>query len=135
MANGANTTTPGEVRTSGDIARDIFNNAGELIRAEIRLAKTELKGEAKQAGKAGGLLATAGILAFYGLAAWVAMCIILLAMAVPLWFAAFLMGVILLAAGAIVLLAAKEKWNQVRPPAATLTTLKEDAEWLKHRTI
>jgi uncharacterized membrane protein YqjE len=134
MANGANTTND-EVRTSGDIARDILNSAGELIRSEIRLATVELKTEAKQAGKAGGLFAASGILAFFGAAAWVAMCIILLAMALPLWFAAFIMGVILFGAASIFVLAAKQKWNQVQPPAATLTTLKEDAEWLKHRTI
>ena len=135
MANGIHTTAPGEVRSSGEIARDILNSAGELIRSEIRLAKIELKTEAKHAGWAGGLYAAGGVLAFYGGAAWVATCIILLAMALPLWFAAFIMGVILFGAACIVLLAARQKWSQVRPPAETMATLKEDAQWLKHRTI
>jgi hypothetical protein len=55
----------------GNVSRDLFT----LLRQEIALAKAEVKGEAKKAGKAAGLLGGAGfagylVLLFLSLALW-----------------------------------------------------------------
>ena len=62
-------TSVGELM--GNVSRDLFT----LLRQEIALAKAEVKGEAKKAGKAAGMLGGAGfagylVLLFLSLALW-----------------------------------------------------------------
>lgn len=133
MGNGIDTLSRAEHRSTGEILQDILKSIGELVRSEIVLAKTEARDEAKKAGKAAGLFAGAGVLALFGIAAWVATCIILIAMATPLWFAAFIMGVLLLVAAGIVLVAAAQKWREVHPPQRTIQSVKEDVQWAKQQ--
>ena len=134
MASHTDTLGQNQSRSTIEIVQDILNNIGELIRSEIRLAKTELKEEAAQAGKAGGLFAAAGLVAFYGGAALVAACIIALAMVMPLWFAALIMAIVLVIAAGILFATAREKWKAIKPPERTLETLKDDVKWVKQRT-
>jgi uncharacterized membrane protein YqjE len=133
MGDGIQTVSQTEHRSTGEIVQDILNNIGELVRSEIVLAKTEVRDEAKKASKAGGLFAAAGLLAFYGMAAWIATCMILIAMVTPLWFAVFIMGVVLFVASGIVLVAAVQKWRELRPPERTIQTVKEDVQWAKQQ--
>src|SRR5213075_908 len=114
--------------------QEIIGDVQEIIRSEIRLAKTELKEEGSKAGMAGGLFAAAGLMAFFGFALLEAMCVVLLAMLMPLWIAFLVMAAISLIAGLILFFAGKERWKNVHPVQKTVTSLKEDVEWAKSQT-
>jgi protein-S-isoprenylcysteine O-methyltransferase Ste14 len=56
---------PRQERTLGQLVASATQDISSLIRSEIALAKAELSGQFKKAGKGGGLLAAAGVVLFY----------------------------------------------------------------------
>lgn len=75
----------GTVSSLGDTLRD-------LVRGEVELVKAELKEEASQVGKAGGMLAGGGLLGVTGFMFLMFGVTHLLARKMPLWFSATLVG-------------------------------------------
>ncbi len=72
------TYAKGEVGSIGGLISDISSDLSTLMRQEVALAKAEAKEEASKAGKAGGMLAGAGlaghfVLLFLSLALWMAL--------------------------------------------------------------
>jgi Flp pilus assembly protein TadB len=123
-----------QARSTRDLIQEIIGDVQEIMRSEIRLAKTELKEEGAKAGKAGGFAATGGMLAFFGVALLEGMCVVLLAMLMPLWIAFLVMAVISLCAGGIFFFAARDKWRAFHPAQKTVASLREDLEWAKQQT-
>ena len=52
-----------EERSVSDVFQDILRNLQEMVRSEIRLAKVEIRGEAKQAVSSGVWIAAGGVAA------------------------------------------------------------------------
>lgn len=75
----------GTVSSLGDTLRD-------LVRGEVELAKAELKQEATQVGKAGGMMAGGGLLGVTGFMFLMFGVTHLLARKMPLWFSSTLVG-------------------------------------------
>ena len=121
-------------RSTGDIMQDVVHDFGDIVRAEMRLARAELIETAGRAGKAAGMMggaAVSGLLAGMCLAATG---IVLLAMIMPLWLAALIMAVILLLAAGAMFAMGRTQFGEINPkPERTVQTLKEDIEWAKHR--
>lgn len=114
----------------GDVARDIQN----VMRAEVRLARTEFSEKARRAGRAGGMLGLAGVTGGLAAACFVTACIAALTLVMAVWLSALVMAIVLglVAAGAFV--AGRSRLRQVDPvPQRTIETLKDDIEWAKHR--
>lgn len=116
----------------GSLFSSLSSDMSKLMRQELNLAKVELREEAKEAGKAAGMLGGA---AFAG---WmVAIClsltlIWLLNSWMDLAFAAFLVTLLWAIAAAVLGLSGKKKLQQVNmKPEQTVESLKEDAEWVK----
>jgi uncharacterized membrane protein YqjE len=122
------------LRSTRELVEDIIGDVQEIIRSEIRLAKAELKEEGAKAGKAGGMFAGGGALAFFGFGLLEVMCVVLLAMIMPLWIALLIMAAVSLIAGAILFFAAMDQWRSLHPAQKTITSLKEDLEWAKNQT-
>lgn len=59
------TTDPGQERTLGQLVASATQDISTLVRGEIALAKIEIGAQLKKAGVGGGLLAAAGVIAFY----------------------------------------------------------------------
>jgi hypothetical protein len=59
------TTEPSQERTLGQLVASASQDLGTILRGEIALAKSEVSSQFKKAGLGGGLLAAAGVLAFY----------------------------------------------------------------------
>ncbi|SRR5579871_3567671 len=73
----------------------IASNIQEIVRSEIRLAKTEAKEEAQALGKAGVSLAAGLVVGAYA-AGFIFLCIMFaLGVALPRWLAALIVGVLL----------------------------------------
>ncbi len=98
-----NSATPGSsLRSAAEILRDVIGNIETLIRFEIRLAKLEVQGEAKQAGFAIGALVAGGIIALYGVAFLLVSLHIAVSYTIPPWLSALVIGGVLVLLGSAV---------------------------------
>ena len=105
-----------------------------LVRDEIALAKAELAEKGKHAGIGVGLFGGGGVLAMYGVGAFVATLIIVLDLIMPLWLSALIVTVFLfLVAGILALLGKKQVTKAVPPePKAAIASVKADVDEVKH---
>ena len=117
----------------GDLVSRLSNEAGNLIRTHIELAKTEVKEEVKNAAAGAGLLAggaVAGHLALIVLsiaAGWA------LAEVMPIGLAFLVVGVIWVVVAAVLFVVGRARLRRVEPPKQTLAEIQEDKEWLKQQ--
>lgn len=88
----------------------------QLIRDELRLAQAELTQKGKKAGIGAGLFGGAGLVAVFGVGALVAAAILALALALPGWLSALIVGAVLLAIAGIAALMGKREIAQAAPP-------------------
>ena len=130
MAN----NTIGE-RSAGEIMQDVVRDVGEVVRGEVRLARAEMSQKARQAGKAAGFFGGAAVCGLMAVAALVLAGIAALAMVMPLWAAALVMGVLLACIGGAMYAGGRTKLKDLDPvPEQTVQTIKDDVQWAKHRT-
>lgn len=124
-------------RSLGELLGEMTSNLSTLIRKEIELARVELKDEVRQAGKAGGMLGGAALIAYLGA--------LLLSLALALglsdaldadpWVGLLVVGAIAVGAAAILGVQARNKLQQIDAvPQQTVQTLKEDVQWVKQQT-
>ncbi|MCU1237163.1 MAG: hypothetical protein JWP63_5130 [Candidatus Solibacter sp.] len=122
-------------RSFSELLQDIVRNIQEILRSEIRLAKTEIGQELVKTKSAGALLgggAVAGLFAtFFALLALVYG----LTRVMPDWAAALVVAVVMGVAAAIALTAGKKQLKQVHAtPDKTLHSIKENVEWVQQQT-
>jgi hypothetical protein len=121
-------------RSLGDLLSELNSELRLLVQQELALAKTELKQKLSLLGKDIAYIAGGATLAFVAFQVFVAMLIIVLALIMPLWLSALLVGVIL--AGVAYGLIRKgldglEK-HDIKPDF-TAKSLEEDKEWIKNQ--
>jgi hypothetical protein len=122
-------------RSTGEIMQDVVRDVGEVVRGEVRLARAEISDKAGKAGKAAGFLGGAALCGVMGFGALVAAAIAGLAMVMPVWLAALIMGVLLACIGGAMYAGGKAKLSKIDPvPERTVQTIKDDVQWAKHRT-
>jgi hypothetical protein len=121
-----------EDRSLGELFGDLTRDLSQLMRDEVKLAKTELQDEARKAGKAGGMFGAGAAIGYAALlllsfaAAWG------LAEVMPTGFAFLIVGAVHALIAALLFLKGRSQAKEVRPvPDQTIETLKEDAEWAK----
>jgi tetrahydromethanopterin S-methyltransferase subunit G len=120
-------------RSLGELFSDLARETGTLVRQEVELAKTEMTQKATRVGKDIGFLVAGGAVAYAGfLGILAAIAIGLGQLGVPWWLAALLVGVVVAAVGAFLVqrgLSALRRESLA--PERTVTTIKEDVEWVK----
>jgi len=122
-------------RSAGEIMQDVVRDVGEVVRGEVRLARAEMSEKARQAGKAGGFFGGAAVCGLMAVAAMVAAAIAGLALVMPLWLAALIMGVLLACIGGAMFAGGRAKMKEIQPvPERTVQTIKDDVQWAKQRT-
>jgi drug/metabolite transporter (DMT)-like permease len=125
-------------RSLGTLLRDLAEGSAALVRGEARLARIELSQAATGIGKGTALVATGAVLALLGSLSLVAGLVLLIGdqwlPADQYWLGAL---IVLVIAGAIAIVLARRGMRLLSPsqlaPTETVTTLKEDKEWLKQR--
>ncbi|HLI86753.1 MAG TPA: phage holin family protein [Bryobacteraceae bacterium] len=121
-------------RTTSTILRDIIRDIEQIIRAEVELAKTEMREKVRTAGEASGWLGAAAGLGLLAGACVVMTVIVALALILPLWLAALIMAVVLGAIAGALFLHGLDRIKRAQPVLPETTgTLKENAEWLKRQ--
>lgn len=134
MATSRNEPKPAATEKSlGDLFGDLARDTSRLVRQEVRLAKAEVTEKATKAGKDAALIAGGGVLAFYALGAFFTALIFgLIAMKMPAWGAALLVGVVIAVAAALLIMQGIAGLKRINPiPEQTIETLKEDQKWLR----
>ncbi|MGH9608333.1 MAG: phage holin family protein [Bryobacteraceae bacterium] len=117
-----------------DIVQDVVRDIGNIFRAELRLAGTELKEKFRKGAIPGGMLAAAGLLGFFAMACFIATCIVALTIVLDIWLSVLLMGVLLAIVAGGAFLMGRMALEQIDPvPQQTLETMKDNVEWAKNR--
>jgi len=125
-------TDSGE-RSLGELFGDLSRETSTLVRQEVTLAKAELTQTATQVGKDVGFLAVGGAIAYAGLLALVAAVVLgLVALGLPAWLSALIVGVVVAGGGyALVRRGLSALKGVDMAPRQTMETLKEDVTALK----
>jgi hypothetical protein len=121
-------------RSLGELFGDLSREISTLFRQEVQLARAEITSKIPKLGKDIGFLVAGGVVAYTGVLALVATAIIALAYALPWWLAALIVGVVVTAAGLLLVqrgIAALR--GESLAPQQTMATLKEDAQWAKEQ--
>jgi Putative Actinobacterial Holin-X, holin superfamily III len=115
-----------EERTLGQLVAQASEDLTSLVRAEIALAKAEIRADARNAAFAGGLFGAAGYL---GLLASVTLVITvayaLVAVGLRPWLAFLIVSVVLLLIAGILALVGRSRLRRLKPPERTIRTTKE----------
>jgi uncharacterized membrane protein YqjE len=122
-----------EEPTLGALVHDLSQQIPELVRAELRLAQTEMTEKGKRAGLGIGMFGAAGLLAYFGVAALLTTAVLALDLVMPAWLAALIVAVVLFAAAGGVALAGRKQVQQATPPVPehAVEGVKEDIATIK----
>jgi hypothetical protein len=135
MAVSSGSPTDTRERPIGEVARDLTKDVSLLVRQEIELAKAEMSEKGRTAATGLGMLGGAGVLALAATGALTAFLIVVLAIFLPDWLAALLVGLALAGLAYLVMQRGKERVQEAGTPVPeqTIDTVKEDVEWAKTR--
>ena len=112
-----------------ELVSEFLDQGKRLVRAEVQLARAEMKTEVKKASAGAGLLAGGGLVMLLGAFTFVAFLVIALSGVMPLWASALLVAVLLLGGGAAIAYGGLKAMKKVHGPTKTIQTLKEDGQW------
>jgi hypothetical protein len=120
-------------RSISDVLQDIVGNIQDIVRSEVRLAKSELRDEFVKVKAAAPLLVVGvvgGLLAAFFLA-WAAL--YGLALVLPMWAAALIVAGLLALIGGLTASAGVKALQKVHPPQHTIASVKENVQWAKQQ--
>ena len=107
----------------------------ELVKSELEQLKAELLHKLKHAGIGIGFLAAAAVFAFFAAGVFTAAAILGLAVVVPGWLAALIVGVLLLIIVAVFVLLGINQLKKGDPePTETIASVKRDVRVIKGTT-
>jgi Putative Actinobacterial Holin-X, holin superfamily III len=128
-------TPPEELRdeSMGALFKKLSEDLSTLVRQELELAKVEASEKGKRFGIGFGMWGGAGLVGLLALGALTAALILALALVLPEWAAALIVGAAYLAIAGGLYLAGKERVDEAMPakPEQTIETVKEDVQWAK----
>lgn len=119
----------GTVETVGQLAGDVVL----LVRKEMELAREEMAAKAKSAGIGAGMLSGSAAGGLFALASLTALCIVALALVMPLWASMLIVTVVWTVVAVGLGLAGRSKVKEAAPfvPEQTIASVKEDVEWAR----
>ena len=122
----------------GDVVNEVKDQASTLVSQEMRLAKAEMAGKAKEVGVGAGIAGGAGYVAYLASIAFMFCLIFALSEFMAQWLAALIVTVVFGAVAGVLALQAKKKLKKAGPPIPqqtvesvkqTIETVKEEAKW------
>jgi hypothetical protein len=115
-----------EERTLGQLVAQASDDLSGIVRAEIALAKAELRADAKNAALGGGMFGAAGYLGLLAsITAVITVAYALVAAGLSAWLAFLIVTVALLLVAGILALIGRSRIKRLRPPERTIRTTKE----------
>ena len=110
---------------------DLANETAILVRQEVALLRAELSEKLARTGQGAGALAGGALIAFSGWLALLASAVLGLSNVVAPWLAALIVGLVVLALGAGLLLFGKSRLDLV--PRRSFQSLREDTVWIREQ--
>lgn len=121
-------------RPLASLFSELTRETASLFRNEIRLAKTELAGKARQAGRGATEIAVGGVLLLVALHALAAAAILALALVLEPWLAAVAVAIVVAVAGGLILARGLVNIRSGRlAPQRTMDTLRDNTRWAKEQ--
>ena len=119
-------------RAVSDVLQDILNSLRDMVRAEVRLAKVELKSDAFDVVRSGAWFGAGMFAAAFGVLFVLWSVTYGLSTLIPMWGATLAVALILAGLSAALLAVGLRKARTIRPlPERTIETVKENIEWMK----
>lgn len=127
--------TTEQERSVAQLVQDMSEQMRRLVRDEFRLAAEELRQKGKRAGVGAGLTGMAGLVAFFGGATLVACAVLALALVLPAWAAALIVGAALLAVAGLAALTGGKQLKKATPPVPeeAVTGVRQDVDVVRQR--
>jgi len=118
--------------STADLVKLASEQVSQLIRDEIALAKLEMTTKAKKMGLGAGLFGGAGVVVFYGVGAVLAGLALLLALVLPAWASALIVGGGLFLIAAIASLVGRGEFKRAGTPVPeqAIGSVKADVDTL-----
>jgi uncharacterized membrane protein YqjE len=114
----------------GETVTGIIEDLQNIVRGEVQLAKTELKEDASQMGKALGMIGAAALLGLTGFIFLMLGVTYLINTSLEMWLSAGIVGLALAIIAALVGITGKNQLQQASfKPEQTIASVKEDKEW------
>jgi hypothetical protein len=124
--------TPEIDRPISAVLKDIVAHVQHLIRAEMRLARAEVREEVSKAKRGAILLAAGSVGAIFALGFVLLAVVYALAGVMPAWGAALVVGIAMALIGGVLVSAGTKQFKQVTiPPPRTVATVQENVQWAK----
>src|SRR3954452_24117236 len=122
-------------RPIGEVAKNLTSDLSLLVRQEVELAKAEMTQKGRVAAPGLGMIGAAGVAGLMAAGAMTPFAVIVLAIFLPDWLAALIVGAVLAGVAYGLALRGKERVEQAGSPVPeqTIETVKEDVEWAKAR--
>jgi hypothetical protein len=119
--------------STAELLKRLSTQLSDLIRGEMELARTELTAKGKRAGTGAGLAGAGGVVALYGVGALIAAAIAALALMLPVWLSALIVGVVLLLVAGVLALAGRRQLRRATPPMPeqAVESVQRDVETVK----
>jgi uncharacterized membrane protein YqjE len=122
-------------RSLSHVLQDIVRNVQDIIRSEVRLAKTELREEAAKAKNSTLLLGAGAVGAIFALFFLLLTIVYALALVMPSWGAALVVGAALTVVAIVLLRVGLKQFQRIHPtPEHTVESIKENVQWAKQQT-
>lgn len=116
----------------GELFATLAADTSGLVRQEIALAAREMGQKASTVGRDIGFMAAGGVVAYAGLLAVIGSLILLLAIWIPAWISALVVGLVVIGIGYGLIQKGMSDLRNFDPmPRRTLATLSDDIEWAK----
>jgi hypothetical protein len=117
-------------RPLADLIRELMQEGQTLLREEARLAKAEIRAEAKKAAKGGAAIGAGGALLHTALLLLAATLVLLGATFLPEWVSALIVTILFAAGGWAAVSWGKKRLSGAEP-ARAVENIKEDGRWAK----
>jgi len=123
---------PGQDRSIASVLSDIVGDIQQIIRAEVRLAKVEIREELGKARRGIAFLAVAGVIGLLALAFLLLAAVYALSTVWPPWAAALAVSIAASIIGAVLFLSGVRQFRTIHiVPPRTAATLQENIQWPK----
>lgn len=122
-------------RSVSEVLQDIVGNIQDIVRSEVRLAKTEISEEIAKAQSASLVLGVGALSGIFGAGFLLLAIVYGLSRVLPDWAAALMVAIALAIAAGVLLSRGVDRFKRVHPiPDQTIQSLKENVEWAKPHT-
>ena len=121
-------------RSISSVLHDIIGNIQDIVRSEMRLAKTEITEELAKSRSASVLLAIGAVLLMFCALFVLLAAVYALSLVIPAWAAALIVGASVGAIAALCVSVGINRFKTIRAAPKTAASMKENVEWAKQLT-